>query len=151
MKPFRLAHPVPSEHDLQAAILLYLAWDPRVAWVHRFNTGAHVVIGVKKDGTPTRRFVRYAFTGCADILGQLTTGQFLAIECKRADGKARAEQKIFLQQVRDAGGLALLAKSIADVQDGITHFTGARWSCGGGLERPAGPIPGEPLSASESA
>ena len=87
MKPFRLAHPTPSEHDLQAAILRYLAWDPRVAWVHRFNTGAHVVIGHNKAGKPTRRFIRYAFTGCADLLGQLTTGQFLAIECKRAGAR----------------------------------------------------------------
>ena len=151
MKPFRLAHPTPSEHDLQAAILLYLAWDPRVAWAHRFNTGAHVVIGQKQDGTPSRRFVRYAFTGCADLLGQLTTGQLLAIECKRAGGKARAEQKIFLQQVRDAGGLALLARSIADVQDGIDHFTGARWTWGGGLTRDPGPTPSGALSAPERA
>ena len=151
MKPFRLAHPTPSEHDLQAAILLYLAWDPRVAWAHRFNTGAHVVIGKKKDGTPSRRFVRYAFTGCADLLGQLTTGQLLAIECKRAGGKARAEQQIFLQQVRDAGGLALLAQSIADVQQGIDHFTGARWTWGGGLAREPGPTPSGPLSAPERA
>ena len=147
MKPFRLAHPTPREHDLQAAIQRYQAWDPRVAWVHRFNTGAHVVIGQDKAGKATRRFVRYAFTGCADLLGQLVTGQFLAIECKRAGGKARAEQKIFLQQVRDAGGLALLARSIADVQDGIDHFTGARWTWGGGLTRDPGPTPSEPLSA----
>ena len=151
MKPFRLAQPTPSEHDLQAGILRYLAWGPRVAWVHRFKTGAHVVIGHNKAGKPTRRFVRYAFTGCADLLGQLTTGQFLAIECKRAGGKARAEQKIFLQQVRDAGGLALLAKSIADVQDGIDHFTGARWTWGGGLTRDPGPTSSEALSAPERA
>ncbi len=131
MKPFRLAHPTPREHDIQAAILRYLAWDIRVAWCRRFNTGSHVIEGTKKDGTPCRRYVQYAFTGCADLLGQLVTGQLLAIECKRAGGRKRPEQREFLEQVRAAGGLGIFAQSIDEVQAALDRFVGSRASWAG--------------------
>jgi len=121
----------PLEHDLQGAILVYLAWDNRVAWAHRFNSGAHVLIGTNAQGQPTRRFVRYAFPGCADILGQLVTGHLLAIEVKRKGGRVRPEQRRFLAQVRRAGGLALLARGIPEVQAGLDHFLGGRVSWAG--------------------
>jgi hypothetical protein len=39
----RRARFAPSERAVQDAVLRYLALDRRVAWAHRFNTGAHVV------------------------------------------------------------------------------------------------------------
>ena len=78
------------------------------------------------EGQTQRRFVRYAFPGCADILGQLVTGHFLAIEVKRRGGRVRPKQREFLEQVRRAGGLALLARSIPEVQAGLDHFLGSR-------------------------
>ena len=153
MPSFRLKPPEPREHDLQGAILVYLAWDPRVAWAHRFNSGAHVLTGIDAQGRETRRFVRYAFPGCADILGQLVTGHLLAIEVKRKGGRVRPEQRRFLAQVGRAGGLALLARGIPEVQAGLDHFLGGRvsWAAtypppgsdsegGRSDQRPAGPL-----------
>ena len=78
-RPRRAARP---EHAIQDTVLRYLALERRVAWAHRFNTGAQVVDSPGKR----RRFIRYAFPGCADILGQLTDGRLLAVEVK-APGK----------------------------------------------------------------
>lgn len=128
MKPFDLTPLVPLERDIQAAILRYLAWDNRVAWVRRFNTGAHVIEDTKKDGTPTRRQVKYGFPGCADLLGQLVTGHLLAIECKRPGGRKRLEQREFLAQVRAAGGLGIFATSIDEVRAALDRFVGSRAS-----------------------
>lgn len=153
MKPFRLTPLAPLEHDIQGSILVYLAWDRRVAWAHRFNTGAHAITGTNAKGQPTRRFVRYAFPGCADILGQLVTGHLLAIEVKRQGGRVRPAQRAFLAQVRRAGGLALLARGLPEVQAGLDHFLGGRdsWAAtypppgsdpegGRSALRPAGPL-----------
>lgn len=158
MKPFRLTPLAPLEHDIQGSILVYLAWDRRVAWAHRFNTGAHAITGTNAKGQPTRRFVRYAFPGyafpgCADILGQLVTGHLLAIEVKRKGGRVRPAQRVFLAQVRAAGGLALLARGLPEVQAGLDHFLGRRasWAAtypppgsdpegGRSALRPAGPL-----------
>lgn len=148
MEPFDLTHLVPLERDIQASILRYLAWDNRVAWVRRFNTGAHVIDDTKKDGTPTRRQVKYGFPGCADLLGQLVTGQLLAIECKRPGGRKRPEQREFLAQVRAAGGLGFFATSIDEVRVALDRFVGSRASWSGvypplGIGSGAGtPVPG---------
>ncbi len=140
--PFHLTPLEPLEHDIQGSILVYLAWDNRVAWAHRFNTGAHVIAGTQKDGTPTRRYVQYAFTGCADILGQLITGHFLAVEVKRRGGRVSPPQRAFLQQVRRAGGLALVARSIPEVQAGLDRFLGGRAAWAAGYPPPADPPEG---------
>ncbi|EXJ14758.1 VRR-NUC domain-containing protein [Imhoffiella purpurea] len=123
-RPFRLTPIEPLEHDIQGAILRYLAVDRRVAWAKRFNTGAHVVEGRDKQGKPKRRFIRYAFPGCADVLGQLASGHFLAIEVKRPGEQSSEEQAAFLSRVQEAGGLAILARSIDDVKRGLDAFFG---------------------------
>jgi len=116
-RPFKLTQPAPSEHLIQNAILRYLELDRRVAWARRFNTGAQVVEQVNAQGRKVRRFIRYAFPGCADILGQLSgCGRFLAIEVKAAKGDATEAQREFLRAVTDAGGVAVIARSIEDVK-----------------------------------
>jgi len=111
----RPTSPEPPESDIQDAVLQYLALDARVAWVKRFNTGSHVVVSTTKTGKKSRRFIRYAFTGCADILGQLADGRFLAIECKRRTGRLKPAQAAFLETVNRAGGLGIVARCIEDV------------------------------------
>lgn len=155
----RLTRPEPPEHAIQDAVLRYLALDRRVAWAHRFNTGAVRIddqaqakaklldrfapqlYAVQSRGLPAlrsvvggllrlyyalksrkQRFVQFAFPGCSDILGQLTTGHFLAVEVKRPSTKATKEQAEFLAQVDAAGGLALIARSVDDVQTALARF-----------------------------
>jgi hypothetical protein len=70
-----------------------------VAWAAKFNTGQMR----SPDG---KRVIRFAFKGCADILGQMATGEFLAIEVKTERDKPTADQLAFLERVRAAGGCA---------------------------------------------
>lgn len=119
---FRLTLPEPPEREIQEAVLRFLAIDRRVAWHQRFNTGATLIESRDAYGKPKRRFVRFAFPGCSDILGQLVTGHFLAVEIKRPSAKPTPDQISFLAQVEAAGGLALIARSIDDVKLALDLF-----------------------------
>lgn len=88
-------------------VLKALHAHPSVSWAERMNSGA-ARIG--------NRFVRFGFTGCPDVLGQLRDGRLLACEVKAAKGRLRPEQAVFLERVRSAGGLAIVARNCLDVQ-----------------------------------
>ena len=117
-----------GEQTIQKAILQYLALCQQVAWAQRFNTGATGWNYTTKTGTHRRRFVRFGFTGCADILGQMKSGHLLAIECKRKGGKATDSQQAFLQTVSDSNGLAIIAMDVGDVERAILTFQKSRES-----------------------
>lgn len=54
--------------------------------------------------------------GISDILGLTPkTGTFVAIEVKTKTGRVSKEQKIFLEGIRQSGGIAFVARSIDDV------------------------------------
>lgn len=125
-RPFRLAPVEPLEHDIQDAILRYLAVDRRVAWARRFNTGAHATERRDRRGRKRRYFIRYAFPGCSDVLGQLATGHLMAIEVKRPGNDPTEPQRAFLTEVANAGGLAILARSVDEVRMAIDRFHGER-------------------------
>ena len=96
----------PPESAVQRAVLTSLKLNPRVAWCERMNTGA-LTVG--------DRFVKFGFVGCSDIIGQMTDGRFLAVECKRAGGRLTDHQRAFLTRVAQAGGVAVVARSVDDV------------------------------------
>jgi len=112
---FRLKHPEPSEADVLSAILTALALHPRVAWAHRFNVAAGKLVHSKGRS----QFIRFGFPGCPDVLGQLRTGQILAVEVKRPSGTTTPEQDAFLDCVRANGGVALVARSVDDLLEAL--------------------------------
>lgn len=87
-------------------VLMALRAHPAVAWCERMNSGA-VRIG--------KRFVRFGWKGCPDVLGQLRDGRLLGVEVKAAKGKLRPEQTIFLERIRAAGGVSFVARDYRDV------------------------------------
>lgn len=87
-------------------VLMALKAHPAVVWFERMNVGA------AKIGN---RFIRFGFTGCPDVLGQLRDGRLLGVEVKRPTGKLRPEQSVFLDRVRGAWGVAFLARYCRDV------------------------------------
>lgn len=99
-----------AEADVLSSVLEYLAYCHAVAWAHRINTGKFKV----NDRAGTR-WVQSGFVGCADIIGQLTDGRFLAIECKSVSGKLTNEQQVFLDVVNNAHGVGFVARSVDDV------------------------------------
>jgi hypothetical protein len=59
--------------------------------------------------------------GVSDIIG-LHNGIMLAIEVKSASGRVSPEQEIFQANVRANGGIAFVARSVADVQQKLEHW-----------------------------
>jgi hypothetical protein len=108
--------PRATEAEIQKAVLGLLEKHPRVAWAHRMNTGVTRAEYTNKAGVTSERFIRFAFKGCSDILGQLKDGRFLAIECKRHDGKLSDAQAAFLEVVQRNHGVAGVARSAEDAQ-----------------------------------
>jgi hypothetical protein len=69
-----------------------------------------------------QRFLRFAFPGCSDILGQLVSGHLLAVEVKRPSTQPTEDQAAFLATVERNGGLALVARRVEDVQHALDWF-----------------------------
>jgi hypothetical protein len=111
-KPFKLTPYEPREAAVLSSILQALAFYPKVAWYERINSGAYTV----GEGA-SKRYVRFGFEGCSDIIGQLKDGRFLAIEVKRAAGTLSKAQSAFLERVRGNGGIAFVARSISDLKE----------------------------------
>lgn len=105
----------PKETSIQYSILEYLRRDRRVVWAERFNSGQ--LSALNRDGSS--RVVRFGFTGCADILGQLTDGRILAIEVKTPTGKLSNAQRDFLLKVSNNGGVGCVARSSAGAKNAI--------------------------------
>jgi hypothetical protein len=105
---------VPSEAEIQRAILDWLAWRGVFCWR---NNQQGVPL---HDGTggyrpsPTR--------GIADILGVLPRGIFLAIEVKRPGAKPTTAQSEFLNRVLVEGGVALIASGIGEVEQALRAY-----------------------------
>jgi hypothetical protein len=87
-------------------VLKALRAHPAVSWCERQNSGAANVGG---------RFIRFGWPGCADVLGQLRDGRFLAVEVKGPTGRLRPEQAVFLECINQAGGLGFMARDLRDV------------------------------------
>lgn len=79
-----------------AEVLQALRHHPLVAWAERQNSGVARMGG--------RRFVRFGWRGCSDLLGQLKDGRLLAVECKAPRGRLQAEQQEFLALVSTVHG-----------------------------------------------
>lgn len=109
----------PREADVQRTILDALALMGAV--VVRVNSGG------LKDATG--RLVRFNRTpGCSDILACLR-GRFVAVEVKRP-GKANAVtpiQQAFLDAVRRAGGVGIVATSAADLESQLEAAGVTTW------------------------
>ena len=123
------AKPTLAEAGALVEVLKALRAHPAVAWVERMNSGA------AKLG---RRFVRFGFPGCPDVLGQLHDGQLLPVEVKGPRGRMRLEQRVVLTRVADAGGVAFVARSLRDVVAALGPLDrvvaspcAARGACGG--------------------
>ncbi len=101
--------PRTNDHKEAAAlveVLKALRAHPAVSWAERQNTGSTRIGG---------RFIRFGWPGCADILGQLRDGRFLAVEVKGPTGKLRPEQSVFLERINGAGGMGFMAHDLRDV------------------------------------
>ncbi len=64
---------------------------------------------------------KFSQVGVPDILA-CYKGQFIAIEVKNETGKTSQLQDINLKLIRDAGGIAIVARSVEDVEEVISFI-----------------------------
>ena len=97
------------------AVLKYLRLrKDRVAWVERLNSGAGQLAFA--DGARSQ-WMRFAWRGAPDLIGQLTDGRILCVEVKAPSGRLRPDQEMFLATVKKQGGVAFVARSVDDVKE----------------------------------
>lgn len=110
--------PFGCETDLVKSCIQLCQWSNVVADVWRNNTGG--VTRINRDGST--RHIQFGRKGVSDILGILSNGRFLAIECKMPKGTLTHHQQDFLDRVDKAGGLALVVRDVAELQAALTHL-----------------------------
>lgn len=99
------------EKDIENLILKYLNILPGTfAWKNN-TTGVYD----EKRGCYRRQQNKWAINGVSDILG-IRHGRLLAIEVKTPSGKVTQEQQQFIDRVNKEGGIAGVARSIADAR-----------------------------------
>jgi hypothetical protein len=98
-----------SENDIVQAIIQYITMLGGVAI--RVNSGMRLT----QDSNGSTRVFRGAPKGTSDVLF-CYRGLFVACEVKTRTGKTSPEQEEFLQRVREAGGMGIVARSIDDVE-----------------------------------
>ena len=111
--PVRSAAPL--ERDIQKAIRQLLRVHPLVAWHGRINRGA-------VQDARGNYVVFNDIKGCADLIGQLKTGHWLAIEVKRPGNVPTEDQQEFLDAVALNGGLAFWCDSVEECSRRIADW-----------------------------
>jgi hypothetical protein len=115
-KPERCRNDRPEAAAL-IEVIRTLRGHPAIAWIERQNSGAF---------TDSRgQFVRFGWPGCSDVIGQLRDGRFLAVEVKAERGRLSEAQRIFLDRVAAAGGVAFVARNAVDVFAGLSAVAAA--------------------------
>jgi hypothetical protein len=104
------------ENRIKAEVLKYLKLWQIKAWS---NPSGAVRIRPGK-------FMSFGLKGSSDILGVLPGGKILAIECKAKGGRMSPEQRQFLAEIRNLGGMAIVAKSWTDIDQALREagYTG---------------------------
>lgn len=105
----------PSESQIQASILQWLSYQGTDVMAWRQNAG----MVFRQDKTGKTHGVRLGIMGISDIIG-IWKGKPLAIEVKKPKNKPTVYQEDFLKRFREAGGLALVAHSLEEVQEYLT-------------------------------
>ena len=123
-----------SERRIQSEILLALAEHGLSGWRQNVGTGWAGEVQKLKDGSVLIRNPRPLQAGLcrgsSDIIGLRpltitpemigqTIAQFAAIEVKQPGSYPKPEQRHFLGFVQSKGGLAILARSVADLEGAI--------------------------------
>lgn len=100
------------EKALQNEIMGYLDFEK----IFRFQINNSLTFD--KNLGAYRKKNRWFVYGVSDIIG-IYKGKFFAVEVKTKTGRLSEHQKIFLNNVKTNGGIAIVARSIDDVKRGL--------------------------------
>ena len=93
------------EQSIQRACLDYLLLRRHFVW--KVST-----VGIKKENGS---FIPTGKKGVSDIVGITKDGKFLAVEVKAPKGILSEAQSDFLLQIKNRGGISLVARSVNDL------------------------------------
>ena len=100
-----------SEAEVLKAVMALLKRHPKVAMCWRQNSGTFA----ERNSDGSTRYVRAnSQRGMSDIMGTMRDGRVLAVEVKSQTGRVQPHQQEFLYQVRKAGGVAGVVRSVED-------------------------------------
>src|SRR5258708_21064013 len=119
IKRARDADGPPLERDVLKAVWKLLAHHPKVAWITRINSGTLMADFVTDGVHPLRMNYK---RGISDLIGQMKDGRFLACEVKREGAQLMDHQRNFLNEVRQHGGVAFVARNVQDVEEALNGF-----------------------------
>jgi len=110
-----------QETKIQRAIMLALSESGCLVFRNE-TSGAWVGKKVHQAGQQVTladaRMIRFGLcVGSSDLIGLTKYGRFFAIEIKTKTGRATKEQLNFIERVREAGGIAGIARSPQDALD----------------------------------
>lgn len=115
MDPEEYAKRTRKEGPRQTEVLAWLAMHDFTFW--RNNTGAASYQDTRKDGSISKRFVRYGVAGLPDILAiEPGTGRLLGIEMKTPAGSLSDQQKDWRARFLGAGAGYLVARSADELE-----------------------------------
>lgn len=115
----RVKFKIKSEQDIKNEILEYLAHHQIFAWPND-STGIYDPI----KGVYRKKMSKYFIRGTSDILG-IYQGKLLAIEVKSKTGRLSIEQQKFLRTIAQEGGIAIMARSVEEVEEALTLCSSA--------------------------
>ena len=103
---------MPEEFRNEKEVVNYLIHllNSKGNYVWRNNSG---IARAKYKGKT--RMWRAGISGSSDILGIAKDGKFLAVECKYGYNKPSERQLMFLKEVEDRGGYAIVAYGPDDI------------------------------------
>ena len=115
---FRLSAPRARESALQAQICQWLRAEQargRVVWFCRVNGGlAQYGRQRIRNYVLHLRGAKPVGKGYADLHGMLSGGRYFALEVKRPGETVTPEQMMFLEAVREGGGIAAVVRGFED-------------------------------------
>ena len=109
------------ETKIQRLIMLALSDAGCTVWRNE-TAGAWMGKQIHRQGdqvtlTNARMMTFGLCVGSSDIIGIAPDGRFLAVEVKTPKGRPTKEQLRFIDAVRNAGGIAGIARSVEDALD----------------------------------
>jgi Holliday junction resolvase len=108
-----------SEKQIQSDIMLALSENGCMVF-RNHTSGAWTGEVIRRIGrTVTLQYANFILAGLcvgsSDVIGvHKATGKFIAIEVKTKNGKTTKEQTNFLLQIKKAGGISGVARSVED-------------------------------------
>lgn len=119
-----------QETKIQRLIMLALSDAGCTVWRNE-TAGAWLGRTIHKDGDQvtlaSARMMTFGLcVGSSDIIGIAPDGRFLAIEVKTAKGRATKEQLRFIEAVKNAGGIAGIARNVHDALQLVCAASPAR-------------------------